>query len=215
MHNTNSPVLKYPDHFTDRAVSFVIYIPSDFEEDPFPEIICQFKENRVNGTYSTNPPFALAIKNGVFSITIRTIPIAFGSDDDRTVTTWSDVGTIVPGNWHYFVIDSHCDYTVDGNGYHKVYMKVGSAPDVTNIILDYVGPTLYNDVYTFYVVLAVYKWDWKVQENVDTSIAAGVTKREYYFDNILIQDEPLLFGTAEPTPPPSEASAASQILQYF
>ncbi len=186
---TDFDVPKYQPHFSSWGIRFALYVPSDFIPDPTSEIIFQLKGYADEyDTYTQNPPFHLSILSNNFEVVVRTIAADPGSNDDKNGSSFKNIAKVSPGHWHYFIIDTHWDYKVNGNGYHRVYMKIDSPPSVNDVMVNYSGGTGYNDFYNTYAIFNIYKYNWSNQSKVNQSIAAGVSHREYIFDDIEIRD---------------------------
>ncbi len=187
--DASSGVGKYVTNGDVWGYKFAIYVPSDFEEDTFQDVIFELKSVvQVPNTVGHNPCFAIGITGDQFVIGTKSFH-ASPAYEYEVNTIDPNAATVVPGNWHYFVCNIHYEHDPAIGGYNKVYMKVGSEPTTSDLIYNYVGQTGYNITEKLgYAVLAVYKWSWNNDANVNISIAAGVTKREYWFDEYLTQD---------------------------
>jgi hypothetical protein len=176
---------------------FAIYFPEDFQPDETSsEIIAQYHSvPDPQDTYSS-PPWALRLTGRTISVTNRWISKRIASNNDQREKHWTLSEKIVPGRWHYFVVDIHWDYNPDGDGFMKFYMKIGAPPTAADIKIDHDGPTGYNDKLGAYFKIGIYKWDWKHQDRVNASKRAGVTERLLYFDEVSVKNNGFLNNTA-------------------
>lgn len=182
----NGTVPKFQDQFTTWGISFSMYVPSDFKPDPTRESILQLKDimdpcDIAGG----NPPFKIGLEKYELSATVRWT-------DQRCATElgleyFGKLMHIEPGKWHHFVLNVGWDYRDNGNGFIELFASIDSPPTPDDKILDYRGPTGYNNNFGHYLKLGIYKWLWKQQEYVNESRSAGVTKRVLYYDNISIK----------------------------
>jgi len=182
-----SGVPQYQDQFTQWGMSFSIYVPSDFKEDPVKQSILQLKDimdgcDRFGG----NPPFKIGMNGSRFDATVRwtsqkcaTSPLG--------LKYFNRVLNVQPGKWHYFVLNVGWDYRNNGNGYVHLYAKVGSPPSGKDRVINYNGPTGYNDNKGHYLKLGIYKWLWKDFSQVTKSRRAGVVSSVLYYDDIEIR----------------------------
>ncbi len=195
-------------HFSTWGVKFAIYIPKDFQPDPTSnEYLAQFHSVPDRGDTYNNPPWALRLRGTRLSVTNRWIEKKIASNSHQHEKTWSIPGNVVPGKWHYFIVDIHWDYRSGGNGFMKFYMKVGSPPGNSDLKVKHNGPTGYNDNKGAYFKLGLYKWDWKTQMRVNWSKSAGVKYREVYYDDFEIKKNG--FGPAANIEKPPVADAGS------
>ena len=192
-------------HFTTWGVQVAIYFPKDFTpDDTSAEIILQYHGVQDKGDTYTNPPWALRLRGKTLSVTNRWIEKKIASNADKHEKTWTLPGEIEPGKWHYFVIDIHWDYRSNGDGFMQFYMNIGAPPSPSDILLDYKGPTGYNDDLTSYFKMGVYKWDWKDPSRVSISKRGGVTHRLLYYDDFEIKKNGILTGKIS-NPPEANA----------
>ena len=191
----SADVPRYAPWFSSHGIRFAMYVPSDYKKDPVSGLIWQLHNWSQCPVYgSISPNCAIYIANGKINFAIRYESSGSGKKEDVKYIPNRDTFTLVPGEWHYFVVDTHWDYRTNGNGFHRFYAKVGSAPTKNDLIVDYNGPTGFNATashdYTGYPTIGVYKWGWTDQTRVDESVAAGVTHIEYFFDDFEIADSP-------------------------
>ena len=197
-------------HFSTWGVKFAVYIPKDFKPDPTSsEYLAQFHSVPDPRDTYNNPPWALRLRGTKLSVTNRWIEKKIASNAHQHEKTWSLPGNVVPGKWHYFIVDIHWDYRSSGSGFMKFYMKVGSPPSKSDLKINHKGPTGYNDDKGSYFKLGLYKWDWKSQMRVNWSKAAGVRYREVYYDDFEIKKNG--FGPAAVTNKPPKANAGPDI----
>jgi hypothetical protein len=201
-------------HFSTWGVKFAIYIPKDFQPDPTSnEYLAQFHSVPDSRDTYNNPPWALRIRGTKLSVTNRWIEKKIASNANQTEQHWSIPGNVVPGKWHYFIVDIHWDYRSNGDGYMKFYMKVGSPPGKSDLKVNHVGPTGYNDDKGAYFKLGLYKWDWKSRLRVDWSKNAGVRHREVFYDDFEIKKNG--FGPAAKVNKAPTADAGSDKTIYL
>lgn len=193
---------RYAPWFTSAGYRFAIYVSANYKNDPHSESVSSLHQSSSDPVWGgISAPFGMKIEsNSKIRISLYT-----GAERDvnsRKGSHYWDLFTIQAGHWHYFVINTHWDYRAGNtNGFHKVYAKVDSPPTTSDIILDYVGPTGFNYDKTCYPYCGVYVWDWTEQENVDESLAAGVTYREYFFDDISYKDDVFILEDVGPSIP--------------
>jgi hypothetical protein len=187
-------------HFSTWGVKLAVFFPSNFQPDnTSSELIFQFHGVKDPGDTYTQNPWSMRLRGTNLSVTNRWISKKIASDADQHEDTWN-IGDVVPGKWHYFVVDIHWDYRSSGNGFMQVYMKIGSPPTKNDIKVDYDGPTGYNDNLTSYFKMGIYKWDWKDPARLNLSKSAGVTQRLLYYDNFEIQEGGFLVGSTNQSP---------------
>ena len=185
----------FQDLLTTYGFKVAIYFPNDFEPDfTSNEIILQYHGKQDKHDTYTNPPFGVYLEGDKLRVTTRWIKRDPGSNDDKVTISYRDVATVQPGKWHFFVVDIHWDYRANGNGFAKVYMKVGSPPKESDIIVNHEAPIGSKDDDGPYFKMGIYKWDWKNQSKVDRSVKAGITHRTLYYDDFQIKKGAILTG---------------------
>ena len=200
---------------TTWGTRFAIYFPKDFQPDESSsEIIAQYHGVADPGDTFLSPPWALRLRGKKLSVTNRTTDKKNSTISNVSEKTWSLSGNIVPGKWHYFVVDIHWDNNPNGNGFMKFYMKIDGAPGPNDIKVNYSGPTGYNDRLGAYFKIGIYKWDWKKQDRVTLSKKEGVTERLLFFDDVAIKKKGYLSneGTSVNKSPSANAGNDLDIL---
>ena len=179
-------VPKFQDQSTVWQVSFSLYVPRNFKPDPIKESILQLKDimdpcDQAGG----NPPFKIGLEEYDLNATVRWTDQRCAKE--LGLKYFGNILKVRPGKWHYFILNVGWDYRKNGDGFIELYAKVGSRPGANNKVLDYRGPTGYNDNHGHYLKLGIYKWLWKVRKNINKSKSAGVRKRVLYYDDIEIR----------------------------
>ena len=200
-------------HFTTWGIKLAIYFPKDFQTDKTSsESIFQFHGVRDQGDTYRSPPFMVRVVGNSFNVTNRWISKKIASEADQHEKTWDISKKIVPGEWHYFVVDVHWDYRENGNGFLKVYLNIGSPASKGDLIVNYTGPTGYNDDLGAYFKMGIYKWDWTDQYKVALSRLAGVRERLLYFDDFEIQAGGFFSGSNGSNKNPKSNAGSDKII---
>jgi hypothetical protein len=137
-----------------------IYVPSDYQKDPTREIIIQLhnipdqiKNGQSCDDKHKNPPLNIRVENGEVGVQHYAIDKYCGTNDDKKNEVkghWTGF-KLVPGKWHFFVLDFNIDYRNSGNGFFKVYVSTKGWPKSSDMIYSYQGPFLL-DSFNFYAV---------------------------------------------------------------
>ena len=183
------------------GIKLAIFFPEDFQPDnTSAESLFQFHSTRDKGDTYSSPPFTTRLSGNSISVINRWISKKIASNADRHVDEWQLSQKIVPGKWHYFVVDIHWDYRENGNGFLRVYMNVGAPAKKSDLVVNYKGPTGYNDEVGSYFKMGIYKWAWAVQKNVDRSKQAGINYRLRYYDDYEIKEGGFFTGDINQEP---------------
>ena len=207
--NGTNGIPKGQDLMKTWGVSMAIYVPNNYVPDVNEEIVIQWHGlPDAEDTY-INPPVAILFDGYDIKYKLRYYT-GSPSTKDNQVTKKFTAGRVTPGKWHYFVVDIHWDYRLKGNGFVKVYMKKGSKPSKSNILLDYKGPIASNDAEGPYFKAGIYKPMWKLPEAVQNSKKAGVKSRLLYYEDIRIQKGGILSGSSSSGNNDPEVSISGQ-----
>jgi len=182
----NQAAPKFQDQLTTWRISFSFFVPPDFKSDPVKESILQLKDimdpcDKAGG----NPPFKIGIEKNEFNATVRWT-------DQKCATRlglkyYGKLMELQPGKWHHFVLEVHWDHRAEGNGYIDLLASTQGKPTEEDRLFSYKGPTGYHDKYGHYLKLGIYKWLWKKDQHVKTSINAGVRQRVFYYDDVTVE----------------------------
>lgn len=194
----------------EAGFSFRFMIPGDHDKD-FDNVISIMQWHQRSSQVQSAPPFQIRTeirpgdtKHSISPI-LRTTPL-YKTHGGYTVLPNNQVwDTMADDTWYYFVIDSKWDHGGDiggnpangqypGNGYHKVYVKEGSAPSSGDIILNYSGPTGFNDDDVCHLQIGMYMSAWRRTGPTTDSMNATppVDTIKWYLDDHYLQTGPIL-----------------------
>jgi len=126
-----------------------------------------------------SPPIALGLSGGVFKLRILSDSRPVNNDGYATETIpWTM--ELEKGIWYNFIFKINWDYRSDGNGYVKVWMSKGS--EFYKSIVDYQGPTGFNDESGPYFKWGLYNAAWKTKQN-------GIQEVTAFFDDVIISKD--------------------------
>lgn len=164
-------------------MSFDIYIPADYIIEDTVDVVIQMTPNDGNLGEKRNPPLAIFIQNGKWTVAIRAIKKKKGLESDkvlydiiRDIIIDKDVEL---GKWHHFDIYYKEGYMLANNPWLKVLLD-GKVVAVSN------SPNAYNVVESGDSSHGIYKAQWvngEMNSNPDKYIAEN---KIVYFDNFKI-----------------------------
>ena len=155
-------------HNTIRWFGLSTYLPDDWQNDIFSDIIFQIHERPSACEEYRSPPFYLRANNDKMELLVRwdSKACSDGNTPEGTATIYSV--PIVKGRWVDWVFKVKWDYRPNGQGYVEIWQD--NVKRTT-----YYGPNCYNDEKEMYLKTGVYKINgWK----------NGLTNRALYIDNV-------------------------------
>lgn len=167
---------------------FRVYVPSDHVCDPRdPELWAQW--HQPNGFAITSPPLSIRTQN-CHIVLLNHTSEPFDGKQSSVVTNLIQSGLQwTKGRWHYIIIDINWDFATDGNGMVRVYLNTIGWPVAEDLIINYRGPTGYNNGIGANFKLGVYKWRWRFTADVEEARnqTPQVFERHLYYDDVTIK----------------------------
>ena len=174
---------------TERWYGFSVYIDStwvDTTNDPNGTVISQWKTNKDACDVSQSPHLSLRLTRDL------RWRVAKHHDANPCGTIASpnqvlyDLGAVTKGQWYDFVVYKKGSYTASGA--LKVWMN-------TTLVIDFTGPTAYNDAQQEFHNIGIYKSWW----NVTLPSPLPMTPHVAYFDNWRIANALGCFAAVDPS----------------
>lgn len=178
---------------------FAVYFPSNYQFDTtytYPgstlawSTIAQY--HGYDGTDRTQPSLPLYEgDSGKIRMWNNWSDVLDGTGQDQTklkhhITDDEVLATITKGRWHCFHLEVFWDWRQlanKGRGYIKLYMALDRFPSANDILVNYSGPTGFNDsLGGSYFKFGVYKWNWANSTYVAEAQGAGMTEVVRYYD---------------------------------
>ncbi|MGI6454067.1 MAG: polysaccharide lyase [bacterium] len=162
----------------ERWYGFSIYLPEDYIQDHLPEIVTQWhgSPDMDDGEVWRSPPLALITQNGNWRINWRWDADKIMKSNRSDGNEYQDIGPYEKGKWTDWVF--HVKWSWEDDGLIEVW-KDGEK------VMDYHGPSAYNDDHGVYFKTGVYKWVWKrsSENNPSTTDVRVIYLDEYRFGN--------------------------------
>jgi hypothetical protein len=133
-----------------------------------------------------SPPFSINIEDGRWKLWSRwdSDPITDGAFPVGRQNLW-DAGAVEGGRWTDWVIHAHWAYDHGQGGFLRVWR------DGVQVV-DYSGPTYYNDKRQGYLKLGIYKWPWNSGQATDSDLII------LYYDQMRVAGPDGSFGAVSP-----------------
>ncbi len=160
-------------HNSIRWFALSTYLPMDWQNDSYSDIIFQIHERPSDCETWRSPPLYLRINNDKMQLNVRwdAKECSDGNKAEGTATIYST--PIVKGRWVDWVFKVRWDYRKEGEGYVEIWQDNIKRPG-------YQGPNCYNDKKEMYLKAGIYKINgWK----------DGVTNRVLYIDEVKMGNE--------------------------
>jgi hypothetical protein len=138
-----------------------------------------------------SPPFSINIQDGRWRVWSRwdDDPITSGAFGKQNV--W-DAGPVQKGEWVDWIIHSRWSYQPSGHADDDGLLEVWRVTNGSTVkVVDYRGPTYYNDKRQGYLKLGIYKWPWNHGPT-------DVDRLLLYYDQIRVADGLGSFGLVAP-----------------
>lgn len=160
-------------HSCIRWFALSTYLPADWQDDTFSDIIFQIHERPSDCETWRSPPFYLRVNNDKMELNVRwdSKECSDGNKAEGTATIYST--PIIKGRWVDWVFKVRWDYRTNGNGYVEIWQDNNKKPT-------YNGPNCYNDKREMYLKTGDYKINgWK----------EGLINRVLYIDEVKMGNE--------------------------
>jgi len=141
---------------------FRVLVPEEWVDEAADVVVHQIHGQPMleEGEQWRSPPFSVNIQGGRWKVWSRwdNSPITVGTYGKQNV--W-DAGPVQKGKWVDWIIHARWSHHPPGHPNDDGVLEVWQvADDATLKVVDYRGPTYYNDKRQGYLKLGIYKWPW-------------------------------------------------------
>lgn len=160
----------------ERWYTFSNFLPSDYTEDNDPDIVAQWHEipDFALGEGWRAPPIALRIQDGRWLLYVKWAKAKVNTDKLLSGEKCYDLGRYEIDRWTDWVF--HIKFSWKRTGILEVW-KDGK------LVVSRTGPNCYNDFFSPYFKIGIYKWGWSPLKVKPTSTAV---RRVIFFDEVKI-----------------------------
>jgi hypothetical protein len=175
-----------PETNPNRWYGMSIYLPADYEDDAYPEVLAQWHgmPDIDLGEDWTKAPLTLQTQNGQYTMAIQWAANPVNDYKSIDGSKQIDLGPVAKNEWTHFVF--HINYSYQSDGVLEIWRNGVK-------IATYNGPNSYNDKSYPYFKFGIYKPVWE-----DKSITTGLIKRVVYIDNVRIGNESATYDDVAP-----------------